>query len=368
MAAGDSQIGGGPKPADELDDKTKAILKNPEIIPPSGIDFIGYKPEYGQGEVKPIINPAHIGGSGSDRALYVSALYENANEIKSIVQPFGDKPTQGQIFDNNVNLNLNLPGKFGMMLQGPATDQNASGTTIYVNNYLDALASGLGLDSSSPFVQGWHDMTYNAVKGQDGNTGLRIVVPQDKTGGLQNIVLGGDPDQNETLLVPTILINNTNTLVTKDIDTVLMVGSGNLRVSNSASTPSAGHSQGIIKGTAVAGDTFNQTIKGGDGNDTLTGGGGTDFLGGGAGDDRFYFGLNGNTVITDFTFKEGEHDQIVFNKDIILKILANDLTVTLNDISVGGYNIADININGNHLILVGLKAGDLTQEMIDFDV
>jgi hypothetical protein len=80
----------------------------------------------------------------------------------------------------------------------------------------------------------------------------------------------------------------------------------------------------------------------------------------------FTFALNGNTVVTDFKASEG--DKIVLNRDIIDKILAGELTVDVQDQTIGGYHIADINVNGNHLVLVGINPADLTQDMIDFDL
>lgn len=268
-------------------------------------------------------------------------------------------PTIGKIYDGNVNFTLNLPANFSLQGFGPGQDVDASGATVYINNILD------GYVPAGDYQNALHSMVYNAVKNQDGNSAVRVFLPDDQTNGLQNVTIGSETDSNETIAVNMFAMNATNTLVTKNIDTVMMVGPGNLRLANESSTSTSGTS-GATVGSTVAGDSFNQVIKGGAGNDTLIGGGGTDYLAGGAGADRFTFALNGNTVITDFKATDG--DKIVLNRDIIDKILAGELSVDVKDQMVGGYHIADINVNGNHLVLVGIDPATLTQDMISFDL
>jgi Ca2+-binding RTX toxin-like protein len=347
MAANDSVIGGSDTGYKNLDDATKGKLSD---LTQSERDFLGINPN----DDKNKVDVGRIGTDPDKAALFVRIENPDTHEVKNQIKSNGDNGTIGRVQDGNSNWTVNLPAHVDIQMFGPSEDQNASGTTAYINTLLD------GIFPAGDYLDSLHNMIFNAVKNTDGNSAVRVVLPTDNSKGLSNIVIGSLPETNETLAVNMYALKTTNTLVTKDVDTVMLIGPGNVRVSNTEDQ------QHHVKGTAVSGDSTDQTIKGSAGNDTLIGGGGTDYLGGGEGADRFTFALNGNTVITDFN--QGEGDKIVLNRDIIDQLLAGQLTIDVQDTTIGGFSIADINISGNHLILVGLNSADLTADMISFDL
>ncbi len=349
MAANDSVIGGSDHGVKGLNDAAKAKIG---ALSDGDKAFLGI--DFSDEKNKVDVNK--IGTNTGNEATFIRLEDPDTHTVKSSVKSNGDFNTVGRITDGNSNWTLNLPAHVDLLLQGPSEDQDASGTTAYVNTLLD------GYIPAGDYRDSIHNMVYNAVKNSDGNSAVRVVIPTDTSSGLSNIVIGSSTESNETLAIDMYPINPTNTVVTKNIDTVMLIGGGNLRVSNDPGL--TGNHQ--IKGTAVSGDSANQSITGSAGNDTLIGGGGTDYLKGGEGADRFTFALNGNTVITDFNVAEG--DKIVLNKDIIESLLTGQLDIKINDTLIGGFHIADIDINGNHLILVGIDSSTLNQDMISFDL
>jgi Ca2+-binding RTX toxin-like protein len=88
-------------------------------------------------------------------------------------------------------------------------------------------------------------------------------------------------------VVNMLKLNNASDIQVDQVSNILALGAGRITVVGDSPT-------------VVIGDSFSQTIGGGNGSDVLGGGGGTDLLIGGAGQDTFLLGAAGHVTISDF--------------------------------------------------------------------
>jgi Ca2+-binding RTX toxin-like protein len=140
-------------------------------------------------------------------------------------------------------------------------------------------------------------------------------------------------------------------IIVKDLDKVIIVGSGMVTISNS-------------DGALVAGDLRDQLIIGGSGNDTIVGGAGQDTIVGGAGEDVFGFVGGATTDTTIGDFKAGI-DSLFIDIDGVDTIAELNAMATF---SISGGSTTISFEDGSSLTLIGVELSALTSDLVQFSV
>lgn len=219
-------------------------------------------------------------------------------EVQSALMPTpGDtNGIQGTVTNGDVQLNVDLPAGVSTTLQGK--DAQSVGQA---NNYIQSVADQyLPSNSTDPNVRAANTEVMADVKSAisqfapTDSVAVRFVAvssdaPSTSTGTRPDVTFDAGAGTGKELMAFVMGdIGSTNTLVLKNVESAVIVGSGSARIEGST-------------GGTLTGSLGNQALGGGSGNDTLVGGSGTDTLTGGLGSDTFgVTSFNAHLTVTDF--------------------------------------------------------------------
>jgi Ca2+-binding RTX toxin-like protein len=292
-------------------------------------------------------------GSGTD-----TVLAGTSNAI--ITGSGGSDSITGGLSDGDFQATVTLPPKTGLTLKG--LNFVANGTDVV--NYLKSLIDGAIPASTTVDNQAAAQVKANlqkavdsVVKTTDTSTVVRVVdIVSDKndtTTGAKEVKLSGSSTSTNTEVVAVNAnkLRTGDTLVVENLEKVVVVGRGKIKVSDQQTTA-----------VTIAGDDRDQDISGGAGNDTLFGGGGNDTLSGGAGDDTFVVGSGGgNTTIA--ALDSG--DKIGINIEGVTDFESLKAAILRVDI-VGADLVATFN-DGTQVTLAGVAPENVSSNLFLFD-
>jgi len=195
----------------------------------------------------------------------------------------------GSLADKATALSITLPAQIGLDIYGPTY---ATSAIQGANYFTDLIESVLPNSSLSPADKAYKSSILGGV-----DTLRKYSTPTDLVAtklfnpsgnaSQQPLALKGSGTTNDMAVVNMLKLNNASDIQVDQVSNILALGAGRITVVGDSPT-------------VVIGDSFSQTIGGGNGSDVLGGGGGTDLLIGGAGQDTFLLGAAGHVTISDF--------------------------------------------------------------------
>ena len=204
----------------------------------------------------------------------------------------------GSLADKATALSITLPAQIGLDIYGPTY---ATSAIQGANYFTDLIESVLPNSSLSPADKAYKSSILGGV-----DTLRKYSTPTDLVAtklfnpsgnaSQQSLALKGSGTTNDMAVVNMLKLNNASDIQVDQVSNILALGAGRITVVGDSPT-------------VVIGDSFSQTIGGGNGSDVLGGGGGTDLLIGGAGQDTFLLGAAGHVTISDFA----QGDVLKFN-------------------------------------------------------
>jgi Ca2+-binding RTX toxin-like protein len=286
----------------------------------------------------------------------------NLNTSNTVLAPAGSGTDSitGGVSDGDFQATVTLPPKTGLAIKGLNFVASGNDVVNYLKSLVDgAIPASTTVDNAAAAkVKASLEKTISSVvKTTDTSTVVRVVDiisnKEDTTTAPKEIKLSGSSASanTEVVAVNANKVRSGDTLVVENIEKVVVVGSGKIKVSETQTTA-----------VTIAGDDRDQEISGGAGNDTLFGGGGNDTLAGGAGDDTFVLGGGGgNTVISGLD----SGDKIGFNIEGVTDFESLKAAVARVDI-VGADLVATFN-DGTQITLAGVAPENVSSNLFLFD-
>lgn len=272
----------------------------------------------------------------------------------------GTDSITGGLNDGDFQATVTLPPKTGLALKGLNFVANGTDVVNYLKSLIDgAIPATTTVDNqAAATVKANLEKAVNSVvKSTDTSTVVRVVDiisdKNDTTTGAKEVKLSGSSTSTNTEVVAVNAnkLRTGDTLVVENLEKVVVVGRGKIKVSDTQTTA-----------VTIAGNDADQDISGGAGNDTLFGGGGNDTLSGGAGDDTFVVGSGGgNTTIS--ALDSG--DKIGFNIEGVTDFDSLKAAILRVDI-IGADLVATFN-DGTQVTLSGVAPENVTSNLFLFD-
>ena len=274
----------------------------------------------------------------------------------------GSNTISGAITSGDFQLTVGLPPQAGLAIKGLNFVANGNDVANYLKSLVSAVIPASTTVDNSAAAQVKDNIEKaisSVVKTTDTNTVVRVVeVLSDKFDTTSapkevKVSVSANPTDNEVVAVVNAnKIRTGDTLVVENIEKVVVVGSGKIKVSETQTAA-----------VTISGDNRDQEIAGGAGNDTLFGGGGNDTLSGGAGDDTFVVGTGGgNTTIASLD----SGDKIGFNIPGVTNF--EELKAAISSVEIDGDNLVATFNNGTKVTLVGVAPENISADLFLFDV
>ena len=299
-------------------------------------------------------------GSDSTPIIFGDETISGGTSNQIITGDGGTDSITGGITDGDFQATVTLPPKTGLAVKGLNFVANGNDVANYLNSLVSgAIPASTTVDNpaAAKVKENLEKAIGSVVKTTDNNTVVRVIeVISDKfdtTSAPKDIKLSGSATSTNTEVVAVNAnkIRTGDTLVVENLEKVVVVGSGKIKVSETQTTA-----------VTIAGDDRDQDISGGAGNDTLFGGGGNDTLSGGAGDDTFVVGSGGgNTTIS--ALDSG--DKIGFNIPGVTNF--EELKAAISNVEIVGDDLIATFTNGTKVTLAGVAPENINADLFLFD-
>lgn len=214
---------------------------------------------------------------------------------ETVIAPSGAQVTSGDINDQALHLNVNLPSGIHLSSSGPSAPITALQSKTY---FFDLLEKFFPTALISPEVAAYKAIVMDCINDLGSHIteknatetttyAARLITPSGNNVIDQNLRLTGNASENDFSVLNLFNLSGNTTVEVSDISNLLVVGAGKVTATGSA--------------CYLAGDISDQNLVGTSGNDTLNGGGGTDILSGGLGNDVFIIGPHDHVTLRDFS-------------------------------------------------------------------
>lgn len=287
---------------------------------------------------------------GGAKAVYGT---ESQGVIAGALPPAATAVT-GVLKDTNFVANVELPAGVGVNFKGPSSDVSVDQA---VNYFKDLITAALPSNSADPTVQAKSAALQAAVNllkadEQTAQASVRVieVAKSLQASAAESVKITGTGNAKEIVAINTSHLAPNQKLILQDLEKVILVNKADVVVTGD-------------KSALVVGDNADQKITGGQGADTLVGGGGSDTLVGGAGSDSFGFVSGGQFQIGDFNPKD---DKFAFDIPGVHSI--QDLVKLITKVDDSAAGVSYTFGNAGTITLVGVKAADITADMIKFTI
>lgn len=263
----------------------------------------------------------------------------------------------GEVDAGGLTLTIALPPGVSFVFEGPSEPVSAEEADAYIAGLLESAFPDPANPERVTLEKAIAELL-DALGGTGGTMSVKVIGLIDEstgsslaqTDGPNDVVFQGT-NASELLAFVMSQVDSGKTLVLKDVQGALLVGSGSVRIDDE-------------NGTLVFGDLGNQDITGGTGADTLVGGGGADTLTGGG--DSDVFGVNyafGSLTFTDFDVANDKLAFLFAGVDSWDDIAPYFTGLTQDDTGVTAHF-------GNYtsITFVGVTPEELTIDILTFNV